>query len=380
MIKRKGQEFHIFPKRFGFFPYIWLVYILFPLYYVSIEQGSKLVIGYLMIALFLVTYRQLYCTPSNRRFTIWLSIQLAIIFIFCLFYNLNFLFLGFFPANFIGWFTDKKMFKLGLLSLVFVEVVPFLITIGQSGLSYEYLYVIPFMIIMVITPFGIRSMNKRMDLEKQLEKANQQINELVKREERLRIARDLHDTLGHTLSLLTLKSQLVQRLTTVDPEKARHEAKEIERTSRAALKQVRELVSDMRSATITEELLHVQEILKASSISYHYTGDTDFEELAPFTQNMICMCLREAATNVVKHSKAKNCFVTIQQDPHHFKVIVQDDGMGHSNTNQFGNGLNGMKERLDLIDGLLSVSNNRGTKLEITLPIIQKGSKEGAAV
>ncbi|QOR67827.1 sensor histidine kinase [Cytobacillus suaedae] len=380
MVNIRWRDFSIFPKQFGFFPYIWLVYLLFPLYDVSTESGIKRIVGYGIIALFLVTYRQLYAFIGDRKFSWWLALQLAIIFFFCLFYDLNFLFLGFFPANFIGWYTDKKMFQLGLAGLIFVEVVPILITIVRTGFSTELLYVVPFIIIMFITPFGIRSMNKRMDLEKQLEKANQQINELVKREERLRIARDLHDTLGHTLSLLTLKSQLVQRLTTVDPEKARNEAKEIERTSRAALKQVRELVSDMRSATITEELLQVQEILKATSIHYHYSGDTDYNDLPPFTQNIICMCLREAATNIVKHSNAQNCFVTIQREPHHFKVTVQDDGIGMTDTHQFGNGLNGMKERLDLIDGSVSVKNNHGTKLEITLPIIQKGTREGVVV
>ena len=87
-----------------------------------------------------------------------------------------------------------------------------------------------------------------------MDQANEQIKELIKREERVRIARDLHDTLGHTLSLITLQSQLVQRLAEKHPERAKAEAKEIEMTSRSALRQVRELVSDMRAITIAEEL------------------------------------------------------------------------------------------------------------------------------
>lgn len=78
---------------------------------------------------------------------------------------------------------------------------------------------------MLISPFGIRSMFRRIELETKLDQANEQIRELSKREERVRIARDLHDTLGHTLSLLTLKSQLIQRLATSDPERTRLEAK-----------------------------------------------------------------------------------------------------------------------------------------------------------
>lgn len=374
------SRFSIFPKKYGFFPYIWLIYLTFPIYFVSIEQGLKQVIGYSMLLLFLVTYRQLYNSPREKWFVFWLAIQLLIILVFCLFYNLNFIFLGFFAANFIGWFTDKNLFRIGLGSLFLVEIVPIAITITRDGYSIQLFNVIPFVIIMLVAPFGIRSMNKRMELEEQLDRANQQIDELVKREERLRIARDLHDTLGHTLSLLTLKSQLVQRLATIDPEKTRLEAMEIERTSRAALEQVRGLVTDMRSTTITEELLQVQEILAASSIGYHFSGNEDLKGFPAVTQNILCMCLREAVTNVVKHSKATRCVISISQKDYHLSVVIQDDGIGLKDKHVIGNGLKGMKERLELIDGSLTVMGQHGTRIELTLPIIKKGSKEGEAV
>lgn len=383
MLNFKGRQISIFPRRYGFFPYIFLIYILFPIYYLMSETRLKQVIGYGMVCLFLVTYRQLYFAAERLSFSTWLALQLLIIFIFSMFYNLNFLFLGFFPANFIGWYKDKRMFKWGIISLIFVELVPLCYHLIFSKLDIstkELLYFVPFLIIMFISPYGIRSMNKRMELEKQLDQANQQIKELVKREERLRIARDLHDTLGHTLSLLTLKSQLVQRLTAIDPERARIEAKEMEVTSRAALKQVRELVSDMRAATIAEELLQIQQFLKAAGIDYHYNGEDDFAEISPFTQNIMSLCLREAATNVVKHSRAKNCFISIYRTSDHFKVIVKDDGIGMADHHSYGNGLNGIKERLDLIDGTLFLFNHNGTVLEMTVPIIQKAEKEGAAL
>jgi two-component system sensor histidine kinase DesK len=188
----------------------------------------------------------------------------------------------------------------------------------------------------------------------------------------MRIARDLHDTLGHTLSLLTLKSQLVQRLIAVDSERARLEAKEMEVTSRAALKQVRKLVTDMRAATIAEELPQVQQILRAAGITYEYDGEVDFSMISPFTQNIVGMCIREAATNVVKHSKATHCSISIYLSSEKMNVVVCDDGMGVARNKLFGNGLKGMEERLALIDGVLSLSNNNGAVLEITIPIVIK--------
>lgn len=340
----------------------------------------KQLIGYLMVLLFLVTYRQLYFSIGKKIFSVWLAVQLAIVFCFSVLYHLNYMFLGFFPANFIGWYQDKRLFKRGFISLVCVQLLPFVIEVLKTGTfltTKEQIYYVPFLIIMLISPFGIRSMNRRMDLEKALDQANQKIEELVKREERVRIARDLHDTLGHTLSLLTLKSQLVQRLTELDPERARLEAKEMEVTSRAALKQVRELVSDMRAATIAEELIEIQQILRAAGITYQYEGEVDFSTISPFTQNIISMCVREAATNVVKHSRATHCSVSIKLFSEKMNIVIRDDGMGVSKSREFGNGLRGMEERLALVDGGLTLTNHNGAVLELTVPIIKKA--EGAA-
>lgn len=96
MLNFKGRQISIFPRRYGFFPYIFLIYILFPIYYLMSETRLKQVIGYGMVCLFLVTYRQLYFAAERLSFSTWLALQLLIIFIFSMFYNLNFLFLGFF--------------------------------------------------------------------------------------------------------------------------------------------------------------------------------------------------------------------------------------------------------------------------------------------
>ncbi|WP_328797886.1 sensor histidine kinase [Heyndrickxia oleronia] len=358
---------------------MFLVYLALPVFYIAGETGLRRIIGFILLGIFLFTYRQLYFSVSNVvAFSYCLAIQMAIVFLFSMFYDPNLLFMGFFPANFIGWYFDKKKFKIALISFILMELIPAF----YHGLffSTNTLYILPFLVIMILSPFGIRSMNKRMELEKQLDQANEKIKELVKREERTRIARDLHDTLGHTLSLITLKSQLVEKLTKIDPERAQIEAKEIEKTSRSALKQVRELVSSMRAITIAEELIQVQEILQAAGIAYHHEGLTDLSNIPPLTQNIISMCLKEAVTNVVKHSKAKNCSITIQSTTDSLRFIVKDDGIGLNNKNENGNGLKGMEERLSLIDGILLLSHQKGTSLELQIPIIKKLEKEGAVV
>jgi len=374
----KLRGFRFFPKRFGFFPYIFLIYFIMPAVSLLSESGIKMILGYALLFVFFVTYRQLYFCMQKRSYSYWVATELVIILIFGLFYDPNYIFLGFFPANFIGWYSDKRKFKIALIGLFIVEFLP-IITSGVLLTPSKILYFVPFLIVMMISPFGVRSMNRRIELEMQLDQAKEQIKELVKREERVRIARDLHDTLGHTLSLITLKSQLVEKLTTINPERARSEAKEIEQTSRAALRQVRELVSQMRAIRVTEELSEVQEILQAAGIAYHFQGDSELQDTPFLAQNIISMCLRESATNIVKHSRARNCFISISPTTENIKIMIKDDGIGMQHPNKSGNGLTGMEERLALIDGTLSITNLNGAVLELIIPIVQKKEKEGAA-
>lgn len=146
----------------------------------------------------------------------------------------------------------------------------------------------------------------------------------------------------------------------------------METSSRSALKQVRELVSDMRTVTITEELVNIQHILRAGNITFQYEGADDFSAISPVTQNIISMCMREAVTNIIKHSKATHCAITISQFADKMKIVIRDDGKGAAKEKMFGNGLRGMEERLMLIEGGLTVSDHNGTVVALTIPLIKK--------
>ncbi|MBS4206543.1 sensor histidine kinase [Bacillus sp. FJAT-50079] len=370
----------MFPEALGVFPYVFLIYLVMPLFYISQLTGTKMVLGYALILLFLVTYRQLYSPISIKAYSYWLTVQIGIIVILSLAYHPNNLFMGFFPANFIGWFGTKKYFDRALIFFIVVLSLTTLI-LSIQGLMGEMLYFYPFLLVMFLSPFGIRSINKRMELEKELKEANEQIRNLIKREERVRIARDLHDTLGHTLSLITLQSQLVQRLAEKDPEKVKSEAKEIEMTSRSALRQVRELVSDMRTMTVADELADMQQIFSAARISVYIEGESNVSDMPLLQQNIIGMCLREAATNIVKHSKAAHCFIEFRKTRGSYTIIVKDDGVGFTGQEMNkGNGLKGMKERLALIDAELDVNPSQGTSITMNIPVVMKEKKAEVAL
>lgn len=376
----KSAGFEVFPTQLGVFPYLWLIYISLPVINMMSEEGWKMGIGFALIGLFLVTYRQLYFAAGTPRFFVWLGIQMSIIFILCMWYHPTYMYMGFFTANFIGWYTDRRKFTISLVLFGIIETIPLIK--NASMLGKDLLFMIPFFLIMLFSPFGIRSLNRRQELERELAQANEQIRNLIKGEERMRIARDLHDTLGHTLSLITLKSQLVEKLAAKDPAKAQLEAREIQNTSRAALRQVRELVSDMRTATLPEELLEAQIILESADIQLVSTGDPKLEGISDLAHNILSLCLREAVTNVVKHSQASQCQIDIESLDNEWRLLVADNGIGLKGKEEGAsgtdsNGLKGMAERLSLIGGTVeAVPQPQGTKLSIRVPIIIKNRKE----
>jgi two-component system sensor histidine kinase DesK len=368
------KNFRLFPKRFGYIPHIFLVYLILPLYQVNKEVGMKAVIGYGLLLLFFISYRQCYQPIPIKKFYAWLSVQVVITVVFVVFYNPYSIFLSFYTSNFIGWIEDKKRFHNALKLYVSVVLVCTGWILFETGF-YDFFSLFPFLVVIILSPYGVRHMNERMELKNQLNEANEQIKTLIKQEERVRIARDLHDTLGHTLSLITLQSQVIQRIAG-DPEKVKTEAKEIEKTSRSALQQVRELVSDMRVSTIEEELAQMEQILAAGNIEFQCNAMNVATELTPIQQNIAGMCLREASTNIVKHSSATKCSVTVQQNSHQFIIRIHDNGIGIG-ARPWGNGLKGMSERLSLLEGKMKVESLMGTVIEISIPIVVK-AKEGA--
>ena len=246
---------------------------------------------------------------------------------------------------------------------IFLKQLPFIFVISIS---------------VIVLPFSIYNRKKRDRLEEQLEDANKRISELVKQEERQRIARDLHDTLGQKLSLIGLKSDLARKLIAKDPEKAKSELKDVQQTARTALNEVRKMVSQMRGIRLSEELKRVQELLEAAEITFVGEKDISLENVSLLIENILSMCLKEAVTNVVKHSQATVCTITLHQSAKEVGITIEDNGVG-INTKKTcweGNGLLGMKERLEFVNGHLDISSQGGTIIHITVPNIVKHIKE----
>jgi two-component system, NarL family, sensor histidine kinase DesK len=183
--------------------------------------------------------------------------------------------------------------------------------------------------------------------------------------ERERISRDLHDLLGQTLTGIVVRSQLAQRLTTTDPAAGAAEMAGVERVARAALTEVRATVAGWRHVDVDEELAVSREALDAAGVELVVTRDSDLD-LTPSTETALALALREAVTNVVRHSRAGRCSVTLGRRGDEVVLQVSDDGVGGEARD--GTGLTGMRERIVALGGDVRRQVRDGTALTVAVP------------
>jgi two-component system sensor histidine kinase DesK len=188
--------------------------------------------------------------------------------------------------------------------------------------------------------------------------------------ERERIARDLHDVLGHTLSVIVLKAELAGRLVLLDPGRAAAEMADVERTSRDALAEIREAIGGYRSRGLAAEIDAARRTLDAAGVKLLADDKPDRESFNPQEETALTLALREAVTNIVRHARATTCRLRFVSDAGHRRLVVEDDGQ-HEVVRE-GNGLRGMRERVESIGGHFSlecgIAHNHGTRLTIELP------------
>jgi two-component system, NarL family, sensor histidine kinase DesK len=200
----------------------------------------------------------------------------------------------------------------------------------------------------------------------QLDLARAQMTDLAVAAERERMSRDLHDILGHSLTVIVMKAELARRLAPGQPERVRAEVTDIERLARSALADVRATISGSKQVTLSRELVHARSALVAAGIEPHLPGSVD--DVPDGASALFGWVLREGVTNVIRHSAATNCWVEVTER----SIQVVDDGTGPYGTGRGGGqGLSGLRARVDEAGGTLSVSATvgGGFKVRADLPV-----------
>ena len=189
-------------------------------------------------------------------------------------------------------------------------------------------------------------------------------------EERLRIARDLHDLLGQSLSVIALKSELARRLVERDPAQAMVELDDIQSVTRGALSDVRRTVQGYRRPSLAEELDGAKAALTAAGIDFELREGP--VEVPEEVESVLAWAVGEGATNVIRHSRAEHCAIRVEADGSRAAVEIEDDGDAPSD-GASGNGLKGLRERAQRVQGEVEAGARPegGFRLKLTVPIAE---------
>jgi two-component system, NarL family, sensor histidine kinase DesK len=243
----------------------------------------------------------------------------------------------------------------------------------------DYLLYLLLVIVIGLATSGLRS---QVMLMRELSLAREEVARLAASEERLRLARDLHDVTGQSLSMITLKSELAARHLARLPaseerDRAAEQIEEVAAVSRQTLRDIREAVSGYRRPTLAVEIITARMALEAAGIEVSEPPELTMLSgtFDPDAEAALAWCLREAVTNVTRHSGARTCTITLTRRDGQASLAVADDGLGitpaTSDPATSGSGLRGMSERLGSVGGRLHMGpgqDGRGFRLVATAP------------
>jgi two-component system sensor histidine kinase DesK len=354
---------------------IWLVFLIVPLSALWSEHGASVTHVVVTIAAAAV-FAALFCTlallPNERTDSISRPVLLVVVMamwgltIFLVFFDApawdyEFLFTVFPAVHLLG----RRRLTVGGIA------VGALVVGLVAGLDYTDLALVGLLCVGTgISGVGIMRLLEANDA---LRRAHTDQARAAVAEERLRFARDLHDLLGHSLSVISLKTEVAGRLLTTDPRRADQEITEIQEIARRALREVREAVGGYRSATVAVELAGARTALAAAGITWQ--EDIAAVDLPNEVEAALAWTLREGVTNVVRHARATSCDLGLHVAEEQVTVTVDDDGTGGAATREgsvvYGHGLGGLGERVAAVAGRLDAGPrpDGGFSLRVSVPL-----------
>jgi two-component system sensor histidine kinase DesK len=349
----------------GWAPYAWLVFLAFFYIQPIMEHPGwrSLMIANGLVAVFLVLYFSIFWVRSP--FTYLLLVCMAAMGLGLASVNTGSSVFIIFTSSFIPWVTGTA--KRALLALsILVSAIALHAALFRPPPGF---WVTSLVVTLGVGLSNIHFADKNRD-DFKLRMAQGEIEHLAKVAERERIARDLHDVLGHTLSVIIVKSTLAGKLLEKYPDKARSEIFDIERVSREAMAEIRNTLRGYSTYKLSEEIHRAESALSSAGVTLQ--SETAEIKLTPAQESVVALIMREAVTNVVRHAQAKNCRLRLAANNGDCIFEIQDDGRGGSLLE--GNGVRGMRERVEALGGTITRDMSAGTKLTFEFPLAPNGS------
>lgn len=369
------KKFRLFPKEDGYIPHLWLSFFYFSCLNVFGLEGYAFWSSLIVLTSIFFCYREFYWRPERSfMYSIFLTLLVSYL---VLFIAESFFYILLYGVNML--YMVKKPWKFWVGYTALNAVTGSMILCDVLGVrNYIWGYILPGILVSLITPAVWKVQNtwyrKWETVNQELDEANQRVEELIKERERDRIARDLHDTVGQTLSTISVKSDISKKLLYKNRERAEQELQDIQLLARNLLQEMREIVSDLRLVSLQEEVDAAQQRLNEAGIVI------ELEQQAASIKDssketMLAYILKEAVTNVIRHSGAAMCKIRVIVSENELHLEVEDNGSFNSSAWQEGNGMNGIRKRVRLMDGSVDfrASQSGGFHMTVNIPMQTEG-------
>lgn len=253
---------------------------------------------------------------------------------------------------------------IGLVEVI--ELFPTQIATNTSGGIFGNIMGLAFPIISPIMSYAFAV---SIRYRRKMRQDNRRLETIVRRGERERIARDLHDTLGQSFSMITVKTELAKKLLEKGSDQVGRELEDIATTSRANLQLVRQIVNDLHQQSLSEALFIQSENLTDANIFMMTEGENEAINWPTEVQNEFAAVIIEAITNIIRHAQARTVQIRFMHAEGRYRIEVQDDGHAQTFIRQGSNGISGMQARMRAKHGEFDIQQNKiGTQVSFNLP------------
>ncbi len=345
-----------------------LIFMVFPI--VPVVTGELPSWHLLIDILFVLAYLGVLTTKSQRLSWICWVIMLAYVAGNTAFVGVNYIWFFFFLANLL-------IYHFGVRSFNSLHVRTFLLAqflvVGQllifQEVEVEFLvYLLGIITFIDLMTFGLVRIRIVEDLKEAQAKQNAQINLLLAENERSRIGQDLHDSLGHTFAMLSVKTDLALQLFQMEAyPQVEKELREIQQISKESMREVRTIVENLKSRTLTSELETVKKMLEIAGIEVETDNQLDTVSLTQKLESTASMILLELVTNIIKHARASKAYLKLERTEKELILTVSDDGCGFASIK--GDELHTVRDRVLPFSGEVNViSQKQPTEVQVRLP------------
>ena len=345
-----------------------LIFMIFPI--LPVVTGWLSAWHLLIDILFVVAYLGVLTTKSQRLSWLYWGLMLTYVVGNTAFVAVNYIWFFFYLSNLLIYhFRVRSLRSLHVWTFLLAQVL----VVGQlmmfqsvetEAVAFE-LGILTFVDLMTLGLVRIRIVE---DLKEAQAKQNAQINLLLAENERSRIGQDLHDSLGHTFAMLSVKTDLALQLFQMEAyPQVEKELKEIHQISKDSMNEVRTIVENLKSRTLASELETVKKMLEIAGIEVQVDNQLDKASLTQDVESTAAMILLELATNIIKHASAKKAYLKLERTDQELLLTVRDDGKGFATVK--GNELHTVRDRATAFSGQVElVSLKHPTEVRVHLP------------